>query len=69
MVPAATPDAVVNKLQQAMTDALAKPDMRTRLSQLDMSYEGLSGAAAAKRLADLSQRYAQITRTTGMKVE
>ncbi len=69
MVPAATPDTVVTKLQQAMADALAKPDMRARLTQLDMSYEGLSGAAAVKRLADLSHRYAHIIRTTGMKVE
>ena len=36
---------------------------------MDMVYEGLTGAAAGKRLADLSARYAKIVKATGMKVE
>jgi tripartite-type tricarboxylate transporter receptor subunit TctC len=68
-VPAATPDAVVQVLQKAVADALAQPEMQQRMNTLDMQYEGLTGAAADKRLADLSERYARVIRTTGMKVE
>ena len=69
MLPAATPDAVVQTLQQAFADALAQPEVRQRLASLDLFYEGLTGAAAAKRLADLSARYGRVIQATGMKVE
>jgi len=69
MVPAATPEPVVQALQKAMADALARGDVHTRLDNLDLHYEGVTGAAAAKRLADLSARYGQVIRATGMKVE
>jgi hypothetical protein len=48
---------------------LARPDVRTRLDGLDLHYEGLTGPAAARRLADLSDRYGKVIRATGMKVE
>lgn len=69
MVPAATPEPVVQAIQKAMADALARADVRTRLEGLDLHYEGLTGAAASKRLADLSDRYGKVIRATGMKVE
>ncbi|MGB3069270.1 MAG: tripartite tricarboxylate transporter substrate binding protein [Ottowia sp.] len=69
MVPAATPDAVVQTLVKAFTDALAKPEIKQRLSGLDLFYEGLTGAAASKRLSDLSDRYGRVIKATGMKVE
>lgn len=69
MVPAATPEAVVQALQRGVADALGKPEVQTRLSNLDLHYEGLTGAAAVKRLADLSDRYAKVVRATDMKVE
>jgi tripartite-type tricarboxylate transporter receptor subunit TctC len=68
-VPAATPDAVVQTLQKAVADALARPESQARLLNLDLQYEGLTGAAAAKRLGDLSDRYARVIQATGMKVE
>jgi tripartite-type tricarboxylate transporter receptor subunit TctC len=68
MVPAATPDPVVQAIQKAMTDALARADVRARLDNLDLHYEGLAGAAAGKRLAELSDRYGKVIRETGMKV-
>jgi tripartite-type tricarboxylate transporter receptor subunit TctC len=68
-VPAATPEPVVQALQRAITDALARPELQTRMAALDMHPEGLTGAAAAKRLADLSDRYARVIKATGMKVE
>ena len=69
MVPAATPEPVVQAIQKAMGDALARADVRARLENLDLHYEGLAGAAASKRLADLSDRYGKVIRVTGMKVE
>lgn len=69
MVPAATPEPVVQAIQKAIGEALARTDVRARLEGLDLHYEGLTGAAAAKRLADLSDRYGKVIRTTGMKVE
>ena len=69
MVPAATPEPIAQTLEKAVADALARPDMRAKLQSLDMHLEGQQGAAAAKRLADLSDRYGKVIRATGMKVE
>ena len=69
MVPAATPDAVVRTLQQAFAEALATPELKQRLAALDLFQEGLTGADAAKRLADLSARYGKVIQATGMKVD
>jgi tripartite-type tricarboxylate transporter receptor subunit TctC len=69
MVPAATPEPVVQAIQKAVGDALARADLRARLEGLDLHYEGLTGNAAAGRLADLSGRYGKVIRATGMKVE
>ena len=69
MVPAATPDAVVQTLEKAFAEALAQPEVKQRLSNLDLFYEGLTGADAVRRLADLSLRYGKVIQATGMKVE
>ena len=69
MVPAATPDAAVQTLAKAMTDALAQPDIRQRLIDLDLQAEGLTGAAATQRLTALAQHYERVIRATGMHVE
>lgn len=69
MVPAATPDAVVATLQKGIVDALQKPDVQARLAGLDLHFDGATGVAAAKRLADTSARYAAIIEKTGMKVD
>ena len=69
MLPAATPEPLAQAIQKAVTDASAKPEIQARLSALDMHPEGTAGAAAVKRLADLSERYGKVVRATGMKVE
>jgi tripartite-type tricarboxylate transporter receptor subunit TctC len=69
MVPAATPEPVVQLLQKAFTEALKRPDTQAQLASMDLFYEGLTGADAAKRLSDLAQRYARTIQSTGMKVE
>lgn len=69
MAPAATPDAVVQAMAKAIADALQTPDVKARMASLDLFYEGVTGAAAAKRLDDLRARYGQLVKATGMKVE
>lgn len=69
MVPAATPEPVVQILQRAIADALARPELQARMKSLDMQYEGLTGDAASKRLSELSERYARVIKVTGLKVE
>ena len=69
MVPAATPEPVVQWLQKAFTDALNRTDKQTQLASMDLFYEGLIGVDAVKRLSDQSQRYGRVVKSTGMKVE
>ena len=69
MVPAATPDNIVAALQKGIVDALKRPDNAARLTSLDMHFEGLTGAAAAQRLATTSARYAKVVAATGMQVD
>ncbi len=69
MVPAATPEPVVQLLQKSFTDALKRPDTQAQLANMDLFYEGLAGQDAVKRLSDQSQRYGRVVKSTGMKVE
>ena len=69
MVPGDTPDALLAAMQKTVLEALQQAAMRERMNSLDMRYEGLTGAAAAKRLGDLSARYAKIVKATQMKAE
>ena len=69
MAPAATPDAVVKTLEKAILEALQRPEVAQRLQSLDLHFEGTGTAAATKRLADMSVRYAKTIAATGMKVE
>lgn len=69
MVPAATPQPVVDKLRNALQAALATPDLKARLASLDMVALGESGKAAADRLEASKVRYGAIVKATGMKVD
>jgi len=69
MVPAATPEPVVQALQKGIADALKRPDVQARLNSLDLHFEGQTGSAASKRLADTSARYAKVVAATGMQVD
>jgi len=69
MAPANTPEPLMQTMAKAITDALAKPELQTRLNDLDMAYEGLTGKAAAARLSQLSDSYGRVIRATGMKVD
>ena len=69
MVPAATPEPVVQWLQKSFTEALKRPDTQAQLTGMDLFHEGLTGPAAVQRLNDQSQRYSRVVKSTGMKVE
>lgn len=69
MVPGDTPEPLMSSMKKAVLDVLAQPALRDRMTTLDMAYEGLTDAAATKRLTDLSTRYAKIAKATSMKVE
>ena len=69
MVPATTPEPVVHLLQKTFAEALKRPETQAQLASMDLFYEGLTGADAVKRLADQSQRYGRVVKSTGMKVE
>lgn len=69
LVPRATPEPVVQVLEAALRDALRQPDVQARLAGLDLAPEALAGAAAQKRLDELSARYARIAAATGMHPE
>lgn len=69
LVPAATPDAIVQKLQKGLAVALAKPEIRQRLDHLDLHDEGITGTAASQRLHAAYERYGKVIRATGLKAE
>lgn len=69
MVPAATPDSVIHTLQNAIMEALKRPEVHSRLEALDLHVEPIKGTSAGERLAAMSERYARIVDITGMRVE
>lgn len=69
MAPGTTPEPLMQTMGRAILDAMARPELQSRLKDLDMAYEGLTGADAARRLAQQHDRYGRIIRATGMKVD
>ena len=69
MAPASTPEPLMQAMAKAITDALARPELQARINELDMRYEGLTGAAANSRLKKLYDQYGRVIRATGMKVD
>ena len=69
MAPSSTPEPLMQTMAKAITDAMARPEVQTRLNDLDMAYEGLTGSAANQRLNELSDQYGRVIRATGMKVD
>ena len=68
MVPAATPEPVQRVLERAMADAGAAGG-GARLAALDMRPDGAVGAAAAQRMAALSERYRQLIAAAGIRAD
>jgi len=69
MLPAATPDAVVQTLAHAFFDAMKRPEVQKRLDLLDIQPNGATGADAVRILNEASERYGRIIKATGMNVD
>ncbi len=69
MAPASTPEPLMQTIARAILEVMTRPELQSRLNELDMAYEGLSGAAAARRLERLYEHYGRVIRATGMKVD
>lgn len=69
MVPASTPEPLMQKMSKAVVDAVKGPDLQARLLTLDMAFLGLTGSAAEERLKILSNKYGRVIRATGMQVD
>ncbi len=69
MVPAATPEPVMQTLRQSLQKAMALPELKSRLASLDMVALGETGNAASENLAANQARYGRIVKATGMKVD
>jgi len=69
MVPAATPEPVMQTLRASLQKTMALPEVKSRLAALDMVPLGETGAAASDHLAASLARYGRIVKATGMKVD
>ncbi|RSZ39923.1 MULTISPECIES: tripartite tricarboxylate transporter substrate binding protein [unclassified Variovorax] len=69
MVPAATPEPVMQTLRASLQKAMVLPEIKSRLSSLDMVPLSETGSAASEHLAASQARYGRIVKATGMKVD
>ncbi|MDM0089254.1 MULTISPECIES: tripartite tricarboxylate transporter substrate binding protein [unclassified Variovorax] len=69
MAPAGTPKAVVDKLNQAINEALQEPDIRTRLSDMGVEPEGGTPEALAARIKADTLKWSKVIAEAGIKLE
>ena len=69
MIPTAMPPAMRAALANAFADALAQPDVKEKLAQLDLFVENVSGKEAEDMLAKQRDRYTRIIKSTGMTID
>lgn len=69
MVPAGTPGPVVERLHEAVTQALANPEMKKRLVELGAEPVGGSPAQFAEQIRNDTQWWAALIKSTGTKLD
>ena len=69
LAPARTPTAIINRLNEAMRQALAKPEIRERLRALGAITVGDSPADFAAYLEKDKERWARVIKAAGVKAE
>ncbi|WPB57344.1 tripartite tricarboxylate transporter substrate binding protein [Xylophilus sp. GOD-11R] len=69
LAPAGTPKAVVDTLQQAVADALKQPEVRQQLLDLGASPVGSTPDAFARQIAADVQKWRDVVKTTGLKLD
>ena len=67
MAPSGVPDAVMQPLEQALTRALAQPDVQATMAARGYDPEGGGSAALQRLLAAESTRYASVIRQANIK--
>src|SRR5262249_17885747 len=68
-LPRKTPDAIVNKLSEAMNAALTDPKSKTRLADLGVEPMPLTPKEFAKFIGDETDKWAKVIKSAGIKPE
>lgn len=69
LVPGGTPKAIVDRLQQDVSKALASPDVAERLQKLGIVPSGISAAETEAFLRAEMQKWGEVARVTGAKID
>jgi tripartite-type tricarboxylate transporter receptor subunit TctC len=69
IVPAATPAAIVRKLNAEMVKVFKRPDVQKRLTDMGAEYVGSSPQEHSKQLANDVRTWAKWVKDTGVRVE
>lgn len=69
LAPAGTPPAIVAKLNKAMVDALATPQMREHLARLGIEPESCSPAEFTALIKAETEKWGRVAKTAGIKAE
>ena len=69
LVPAATPAAIVNKLNAEMLKVFKRPDMQARLTDMGAEYVGSSSPELNKQLANDVRTWAKWVKDAGVRAE
>ncbi|MBI5910249.1 MAG: tripartite tricarboxylate transporter substrate binding protein, partial [Betaproteobacteria bacterium] len=67
--PAGTPRSHIDKLAQAMAQAMRRPEVVQRLTSLGMEPVGGKPEELAARMREDMERYARVVKASGAKVE
>jgi tripartite-type tricarboxylate transporter receptor subunit TctC len=67
--PAATPVAIVDKLNTEINAIVAEPDTRTRLVNVGMRPLSMTAAQFGKLIADDTEKWAKVIRSANIKIE
>jgi tripartite-type tricarboxylate transporter receptor subunit TctC len=66
---AGTPPAIVHQIQHDMADALAEDEVRTKLAGLGLEPDGSTPEAFEAKIRREAQKWGDIVRKAGIKVE
>jgi tripartite-type tricarboxylate transporter receptor subunit TctC len=69
IAPAATPVAIVNKLNAEMVKVFKRPDVQTRLTEMGAEYVGSSPQDLSKQLANDVKTWAKWVKDAGVRVD
>lgn len=69
LVPAGTPQAVIDTLQKSIAAVLARPDVNQRINEMGSEVIALQGAAFADRIRAENRRYEEVIRRFNIKPE